>query len=87
MTLAHTTEGNGERVYRKVRRLVSEGAVENLGGGIFTVQGDSGKHFIRFSKNPDRPVIDCSCKAAGFGQECPHARAVELDLNLKRWAA
>lgn len=75
----------GEGMLPKARRLVAAGAVKNLGDGKFTVEGDSAVHHLRFSKNPERPDLDCSCKRGGFGdQTCSHRLATELFLSNNR---
>jgi hypothetical protein len=82
----YTTWRNGEGMLTKAKRLVAEGAVTDQGDGKFAVTGDTTQHTLRFSKNPERPDIDCSCKASAFGRGCAHRFAVELYLSKERVA-
>lgn len=72
-----------EGMLPKARRLVAEGAVEQLANDTFIVYGTQTNHKLAFGKED----LHCSCKAGGFGNGCSHRLAVELFLSGQRRAS
>ncbi len=71
-----------ERCLSKALRLLGSGAITEIKEGIFTVEGDTGKHTVS-SRGVD---LACSCKASAFGGRlCSHKVAVTL-FEARRFA-